>query len=130
MRNLQELVNDCISQLSGPHAEDAWHSLVEFGPAALSHLIAAFNATSVPHVRSQLVRVVSEWRSSEAMPFLAGLLREPGTELWKEALDGLVKTGGPASLQALDSVQRVSPPDRRAWLREAIEQIIDATRPG
>jgi hypothetical protein len=67
-------------------ADDAWHSLVEGGPAALPEVVRAFGAASDPSVRAYLVQVISEYRSSECVPFLehcCGVLAETsGNERW------------------------------------------------
>jgi hypothetical protein len=68
MRERQEYVQHYVAQLSGPDGEDVWHSLVEVGPAALSEVVRAFEATSDPAAREAPIRAVSEWRSPEALP--------------------------------------------------------------
>jgi hypothetical protein len=107
MRDLREYVDDYVSQLSGPMADDAWHSLVEAGPTALPEVVRAFGAASDPSVKAYLVQVISEYRSSECVPFLETLLRNPDGDLWKRALDGLVMIGGKTALDAL-TIAKVS----------------------
>jgi hypothetical protein len=57
MLDLQEYVNHYVAQLTGPTADDAWHSLVQAGPTALPYVIDAFNATSDQRVKVSLVQV-------------------------------------------------------------------------
>jgi HEAT repeat protein len=129
MANLPEYVEHYVSQLSGPNAEDACHSLVEAGPGALPHVVEAFDGATDPNVRSALVAVISEYRSAEGVPFLTALLRDRDAGYWKAALDGLVMVGGPAALEALASTRGRSTAEQREWIDEAIGQIIEA-RPG
>jgi HEAT repeats len=126
MRHLRKDVEDYVSQLSGSNAEDAWHSLVEAGPAALPHVVQAFERAVDRDVRVALVEVVSEYRSPEAVPFLAALLREPDAKLWKAALDGLVMVGGSAAFNALASTRLTSLPEQRDWIDEAMSQITNS----
>lgn len=60
MRHLQEYVSDYVRRLSGPDWENACHSLVEAGPAALPYVIQAYNATADPNVKRALAQVVCE----------------------------------------------------------------------
>ncbi len=110
MRDLREYVADYVLELSGPNSENAWHSLVEAGPAALPHLIQAFERTGDRDLRATLIEVVAEWRSAEGVPFLAALLRDSNAEIWKRALDGLVAAGSAAALKALYSAKVQSAP--------------------
>lgn len=125
MRNLQEYVDDYVPQLSGPKANDAWHSLVEAGPAA----VKAFDAVRDPDVMISLVRVISEYRSAEAVPFFETLLRDRDAEIWKAALDGLVMTGGNAALDVLDVARSNATAEKLEWIDEAVGQIREAQRP-
>jgi hypothetical protein len=127
MRDLREYIDDYVSQLSGSTADDAWHSLVEAGSAALPHVVRAFVAATDANVRLALVQVVSEWRSVEGVPFLAAQLRNSDAAIWKAALDGMV-TAGPAALEALHFASGRSTLEQREWIDEAIEQILDSQR--
>ena len=128
MQDLREYIDDYVSQLSGPTADDAWHGLVEAGSAALQHVVRAFAAATDANVRLALVQVVSEWRSVEGVPFLAAQLRDSDAAIWKAALDGMVTAGGPAALEALHFASGRSTPEQREWIDEAIEQILDPQR--
>jgi HEAT repeat protein len=90
---LPEMVSHYVTQLSGDRADDAWHALVELGPAALPHVIHAFKAQSEPSVAAALIRVASEYRTMDALPFFASLLVAQDGNIWKTALDGIVSLG-------------------------------------
>jgi len=124
MRDLQEYVDDYVPQLSGPKADDAWHSLVEAGPAALPYVVKAFDAARNLDVMISLVHVISEYRSAEAVPFFEALLRDRDAEIWKAALDGLVMVGDKAALDALDVARPNATAERLEWIDEAVGQIV------
>lgn len=127
MHDHRQYVDEYVSQLSGARADDAWHSLVEAGPAAMPQLIAAYTRADEPHVKVALVSVISEWRNADAVPFLAAQLQDTNPEIWKAALDGLVTVGGPTVVDALRAARAQSPPARMAWIDEAIEQVADSS---
>lgn len=124
--NLQAYVACYVVQLAGPDGEDAWHSPVEAGPAALPHLAEALEAAADPHLRASLVRVAAEYRSTDAVPLLKSVLEDRGAEVGKCALDGLVVLGGPVAVDALVSAKAIAMPERREWIDEAIRQVLDA----
>ncbi len=72
MQDLRELVGYYVERLSGPEAENAWHSLVEEGPAALPYLLNSFGSAEDKEVQIRLLQIVCQYRSEEAIPFLAG----------------------------------------------------------
>ena len=80
--------------IEGPNSQDAWHSLRECGPAALPHLHRAFRCSTNTTMRSVLVELARQTRSSQALPFLAEALADGEPGVWKQALDGLVTLGG------------------------------------
>ena len=123
MQNLQEYVEQCIADLSGPNSFKARHSLVEAGAAALPLVIEAFDTAQDPRIRLSLVELISEYRSNEAIPFLQKTLQDKSAAIWKAALDGLVILGTPEALHALH-VSRATAPDAQRWLLdEAMQQI-------
>ena len=130
MRDLQDFVKDYVAALSGPHADDAWHSLVEAGPAALPYLVEEYNASRDPAVRLALVEIVGEYRSADATAFLVTCLQNGDGDIWKVALDGLVSLGGRAALDVLSVARETASPRKREWIEEAVEQIRQASRPG
>lgn len=129
MRHLREYVQAYVLQLSGPAADNAWHLLVEAGPAALPHVVEAFNATSDPAVKIALLQIVCEYRSADAIPFFDALLRNGHSEIWKAALDGLVTIGGRATLDVLARAREPATAERRKWIDESVGQISQAETP-
>jgi hypothetical protein len=125
MQDLQEFVDHYVAELSGPNAFTAWHSLIEAGPSALPLVVEAFHAAADPQVKVSLVKLVSEYRSEYAVPFLASCLAERKPEIWKAALDGLVILSGSPAMEALREARSTAPPDRRHWIDDAMQQIID-----
>jgi HEAT repeat protein len=123
MNNLQEYVEQCVAELSGPNAFKARHSLVEAGPAALPLVIDAFLATEDPHVRLSLVQLISEYRSNDAVPFLEEALKNSVAAIWEAALEGLVILASPEALHALHTARATATPLQRWQIEEAIAQI-------
>ena len=119
---LGEPVEYYVDRLSGANAEDAWHALVELGPLALPHVIAAFHATSHLDTQVLLVSVIGEYRTVKSVPFLAGLLSHPA--IWKSAIDALVTAGCRAAVEALVTASAAAPDARREWIDEAIPQAM------
>ena len=123
MSNLQEYVDQCVAELSGPNAFRARHSLVEAGPAALPLVIDAFNAISDQNIRLSLVQLISEYRSNDALPFLKDTLRNENPLIWRAALDGFVILGTPEALHALHTARAAATDMQRWWFDEAMAQI-------
>lgn len=126
MNSAEELWNICrdaVERLSTEQSEDAWHTLVEIGPSALPHVLEAYSAASDQEIKAQLFTVVIEYRTREALPFLAAALAsmEPGE--WRHALDGLVTLGGESSRRVLSEAIVTADPKKREWITEALSQI-------
>jgi len=123
-----ESVEHYVHGLSGANADDAWHALVELGPSALPHVIAAFHAASHLDTQVLLVWVIAEYRTAESVPFLAGLLAHVEPSIWKSAIDALVTAGCRAAVEALLTASAAAPDARREWIDEAIPQAIACLR--
>jgi hypothetical protein len=126
MRDLDEKVSYHLGELGGPNSEDAWHSLQECGQAALPYLYDAFRRSTNTAMRSVLVNLAWQTRSSQALPFLAEALadREPG--VWKQALDGLVTLGGEPARRILRDAKVVAEADKADWIDEALQHVDDS----
>ena len=134
MNDLRDAVRFYASELAGSRADDAWHALLELGPAALPLVSDALRSARQGQVRVRLAEVLAHSRSIEALPFLRELLNERDAEMWKVALDGLVTLGGEptvrsGALEVLAAAREIAAVDRREWIDEAIEQIPPADGP-
>jgi hypothetical protein len=125
MQDLQEFVDHYVAELSGPNAFTAWHSLIEAGPSALPLVVEAFQVAADPQVKVSLVKLVSEYRTEYAVPFLSSCLVDRRTDIWRAALDGLVILGGASAMEALREARAAVPPNQRHWIDDAMQQIID-----
>ena len=123
MNNLQEYVEQCVAELSGPNAFRARHSLVEAGAAAIPLVIDAFFATEDPHVRLSLVQLIGEYRSNDAVPFLQECLRNTTTAIWEAGIEALVILASPEALHALHTARATATPLQRWHIEEAIAQV-------
>lgn len=115
-----------MRQLKGNSNEDAYHSLIECGPAILPELRNAYSADPDPHFRTQIVDIAAQFRVAEALPLLADALAAPAPEVWKAAVDGLVGLGSEEAIAALQQAvaSTGSPsPEFTEWVNEAIEQM-------
>jgi HEAT repeat protein len=120
---LTERVKYLTGELSGDHVDDAWHSLVELGPAALPHVVNAFEAQPKRSVAVALIRVLSEYRTRDALPFFTTLLGSAECEIWKTALDGIVAMGDESAIALLREISEALGTEKRSWVEEAISQI-------
>jgi hypothetical protein len=129
MPSLRDQVGHYISRLTGPSAEDAWHSLVEVGPRALPLLVEAFHESSDLGRRCALIDVAAQYRVDDAVPFFAGCLDSVDPMLWRAALDGLVTVGSRRALESLTLARQVVSSERSEWIDEAIEQVQEGGTP-
>src|SRR5688572_13490453 len=93
MNDLREVVRHYASELAGPGADDAWHSLVELGPAALPFVCDALRSARQGKARVRLAEVLGSSPSIEALPVFREFLNDLDAEMWKVALDGLITLG-------------------------------------
>ena len=80
-------------------------------------------------IRSILVEIVGQHRLTETAEFLSEALTDSTSEVWKNALDGLVTLGGPLAIQVLESVKQRFQASGQVktvqleWINEAIQQV-------
>jgi alpha-beta hydrolase superfamily lysophospholipase len=120
---MSEPVDTYIRALRSADGENAYHRLIEIGPAVLPALAAALRTEADSHVRAVLVRIAGQVRSSSAVDLLAEALAQDDDVVWKEALDGLVATGGPVVRTVVDRARVSATAPKSQWLDEAIEQL-------
>jgi hypothetical protein len=123
MDDIQNIVEHYVNQLSSGDFEDAWQSLVELGPSALPYVVRAFGQSGDDKVSILLIRVVNEYRTSEALSFLANLLKPDRPEIWKTALDGFVAIADEDASATLHETAKALSADKQAWITEASDQI-------
>jgi uridine kinase len=120
---LRAYVQHYLALLPTADTENAWHSLVEIGPAAMPYLVDCFARTTAVEVKATLVRVASEYRSFEALPLLGAALRSKNAEIWKAGLDGLVTLGGEQAIETIRKARPDASPEQREWFDEALSQL-------
>ncbi len=105
--------------------DDAFHTLIEADRAIIPLLIQQFTAQTYGADRARIIEVIWQRRDKATIPFLASALHDPHSDVWKQALDGLVAIGGIESRNALiDFRSDISEDNERAsWADEAIDQI-------
>ncbi len=105
--------------------ENAFHTLLEADHTILPNLMQHFAAEADGAHRARILEVIWQHRLTSTIPFLASALHDPHSEVWKQALDGLVAIGGNDSRNVLvDFRSDIAPNDDRFdWVNEAIDQI-------
>lgn len=113
-----------IERARAGDTDAASHGLRELDRTALPALREAYQAEGDPTVRAVLVEAIWQHREPSAIDFLGLALADRHTEVWKQALDGLVTLASPESRRQLESsIPGISDAERRAWIEEAIGQI-------
>ena len=105
--------------------DDAFHTLIEADRAIIPLLIQQFTAQTYGADRARIIEVIWQHRDKATIPFLAWALNDPHSDVWKQALDGLVTIGGIESRNALIGFRSDIAVDneRASWADEAIGQI-------
>ena len=119
----EAVVRDNVRHLQGPLSDDAWHLLIEAGPAVAPAVIDALMSTTLPRVRVKLISALAELRLRDTSVVFAGMLHDPEPEVWKAALDALVTVGGPSARFVLERELATCSPQQRPWIEEAIDKI-------
>jgi len=122
---LEEYADYYVRRLRGDYAEDAFHSLIEADPSIVPYLRQVYELQSDPDTRAELIEVIYQFRLLATLPFLAQLLRDPISRVWKTALDGVVTIGGAESVSVLENALECDDctTERRKWLTEALDQV-------
>jgi HEAT repeat protein len=129
---LREAADDYLRQLRDGNFESAFHGLIELDPAIVPLLIAAYRDEGSADVRSDLLRIIWEFRTPSVLPLLAEVLQDRRGRAWRGALGGLVTLGSPEAIQVLETAlheeSRLPNPDLEyiEWVREALEQTREA----
>ena len=131
MSELEDMVTHYIAALSGPSAENAYHGLLEAGPAAVPFLATAFSTERRPEMRATILQIIWQSRNPSALPVLASGLADPAPAVWRAALDGLVTLRGPKAVETLRAARNRAVvgegPVPIDWLEEALQQIDEAS---
>jgi HEAT repeats len=103
--------------------------LIEQPSHLLPDLEDAYRGEADPEIRALIVEAVWQHRQPSSVDFLAVTLEDQEPEVWKQALDGLVRLASPESRNALELAKnRLAGQDAvfRAWIEEAIDQVGDS----
>lgn len=132
MNVLREMVEDLVAQLDGPNGGNAYHTLIDH-PDAAPLLVEAYRREPDVRRRVGILEVIGYFALPAQAEFLAEALSNAAPQIWKEALNGLVRLGGQlCGRMAQTALERVraefagaSPLDgeRLEWIDEAIEQL-------
>lgn len=129
---VNDIVDYYLQQLHGPDHENAYYALIHFDHSFVPRLIQAYRAETNFNVRVVLIEIIGQHRLSTTLDFLAEVLQDSDSEIWKAALDGIVTINGPRGVEVLIAekerllAEQDSPKTRNEWIEEAIEQIAKA----
>jgi hypothetical protein len=124
---MTDVIREEIAKLAGPQDDDAFHRLSEMPSSIVSDLIDAYRTENNSQIRARLVHIIWQHRSPVVLEFLFEALGDRDDECWKQALDGIVATGGPDVVELLvakrSEATRIGRVAFADWLDEAIEQL-------
>jgi len=123
MKAFAAQVADYLHRYRQGDCDLAFFGLLEADHEVLPELIAAFRVEPDGRVRAFLVEVIWQHREPSVVPFLGEALRDSESDVWRQALDGLVTLASPAALEVLHSARRLATDEFSGWLEEAIEQV-------
>jgi hypothetical protein len=127
-----DIIAHYLHQLRQGKSEDAFFALIHLDESQVPDLINAYYGETNVDIQALLVEIVSHYRQPASLNFLTSALQAAKPQIWKNALDGIVKLGGQASIQVLvEEKQRVQGEkhfsQRLEWIDEALQQIRDNT---
>jgi hypothetical protein len=125
MSNREYAASGYIDALRGDRWEDAYHSLIELGVAAVPVIAEAYRDPSQSDLRQILLRIIGQTRSNNVVSLLSDGLEDQDANIWKEALDALTALGTHSALNVIRDARRRANSEKSEWLDEAIEQITD-----
>lgn len=116
------MVDHYLREFHAGRCEDAFHSLIEAGPAHIPELINAFyEGGNDIETKVFVIEVISEFRLDSSLGFLRHILRRDEERIWKAALNGMAQAESLESVDAMDHVlSSVRDPDKIDWIKEAI----------
>jgi hypothetical protein len=114
-----------LHALSGPDVENAYHSLIELGPAVIPYLESTFKTAVDARTRQTLLRIAWRTQSRQSLPLLRQAVEDGHDQVWREALDGLVALGGPEALEIARQARGRAAGDKRQWFDEAVQQMAE-----
>jgi hypothetical protein len=119
-----------IKDLGGQNREFAWHTLRELGASAAHLLESAYSAANSASVRAEIVKVITQWRRDDSVPFLVRAFADPAEDVWQAAIGGLLALESTKSAEALKEqlereAQASAPRSSRKaqFLAEAVTQL-------
>jgi hypothetical protein len=129
--SLPQFVQHYLAELRHGDGDNAFHSLIEADPTIVPLLVAEFTREPDATFRSELLRVIAEFRLPNTVAFFSDRLFD---EHWKTALDFFVAQASPQAVAALEHARirrfdsQRETDEFRAWLEEAITQAHEAKR--
>jgi hypothetical protein len=125
MNSYQDTIEQYLEHYRSGDRDSAFFGLLEQGKEILPHLIEAYRTEAQADIRRFLVEVIWQHRDVSIVPFLGEVLGDEASDVWKQALDGLVALASPSAKQVLCDAQARfhDRKDMQTWLHEALEQV-------
>lgn len=125
---MKEIIAHYVQQLGSTEFDQAYHALIEVDDSLVPELINAYEIDPKLKVRKALIEIIGEHRRVEDVEFLGQILHSENSNLWKAALDALVKINHQICihtlLEANEAIQIIeSDSDKLDWINEAIQQL-------
>jgi hypothetical protein len=106
---------------------EAFHGLIESGPAVISDLITAYEGATDLDCEVFVIEVISEFRLDSSLGFLRHALRRDDPRIWKAALNGMVMVESRQAVDAMDHVfSSIQDSEKKEWIEEAITDTYTA----
>jgi hypothetical protein len=132
-------VEDLIEEIR-QGSDNAYYTLLTAADESiLPLLIESYCAEKNLNMRITLIELIWQQRSSKALEFLADVLQDSESDIWKEALDGIVAIDDPVGIEILErekmrllalSLAGKDIQGRTEWVKEALEQLREILQNG
>src|SRR5215467_17794 len=122
-------IDHYLQQLREEDSENAFFNLLEIDDSLVPKLIEAYWHESSRDFRLVMLNAIWEHRLPTTLGFLGEALKDNDSEIWKEALDGIVAINALEGLEILEAEKRRLLPfrpksnDRLEWVEEALAQL-------
>lgn len=126
MSNSRIGIDILIDKLDSESSENTYHTLLEMGVTIIPNCINRYCKEHNPTIRSRLVAIVWQSRDESVVSFLGNALKDTESDVWKEAMDGLVSISTPEARGVLHASIESAQKDAtfsREWLEYAEEAL-------
>ena len=121
MSSPESTVDHYLGEFRAGRCAEAFHGLIELGPAVVSDLITAYEGATDLDCEVFVIEVISEFRLDSSLGFLRHALGRDDPRIWKAALNGMVMVQSRDAVDAMDHVlSSIQGSEKKEWIEEAI----------